>query len=268
MTTILAVVGDLHINSTVGLLTPTVNLDDGGTFRSSKNQKRVWMNWLSFWEEIRKVRKAEKAKVWTVFNGDMVDVFVKYKTVQLISHNDTDVMDMVYDTIKPALDVSDKVFVIRGTAAHGRQGAPIEEKIAEDIGAEKDGGSKHSWWELNLMCENVLYDITHHGRLGGLQWTKGNALNKLVGQLIIKYRNRRIPDVAIRSHMHQYGRSDDSLGMVAYGLPAWQLFTEFTRRIGAIEPADIGGMYFINDKGSYTPVVKRYPQPEARTWRG
>lgn len=264
MTIILAVVGDLHVNSTVGLIPWSIDLDDGGTFRSSKGQRFLWRKWLSFWKEVKEA--ANGSMVWTVFNGDMVDVFVKYQTVQLISHNDADVMDMVIDTIRPALDVSDKVFVVRGTAAHGRQGAPIEEKIAEDIGAEMDG-DKHSWWHLDLSCENVLYDIEHHGKLGGMQWTKGNALNKLVGQLVIKYRNRRIPDVALRSHMHQYGRSDDSLDMVAFALPAWQLFTEFAHRIGAIEPADIGGMYFINDKGRYTPVVKRYPVPEARPWR-
>ena len=267
MTTILATVGDLHINSTVGLLTPTVNLDDGGTFSSSKGQKFLWRNWLSFWDEVQEVAKKNKAKVWTVFNGDMVDVFVKYQTVQLISHNDTDVMDMVLDTIMPAVDASDKIFVVRGTAAHGRQGAPIEEKIAEDISAVEDG-DKHSWWHLLLDCDRVLFDITHHGRLGGMQWTKTNSLNKLVAQLIIKYRNRKIPDVALRSHMHQYGRSDNSFHMEAYALPAWQLFTEFTHRIGAIEPPDIGGMYFICDKGQYTPVVKRYPIPQKQTWKG
>jgi hypothetical protein len=266
MTTILPIVGDLHVNSTVGLVTPTVNLDDGGTYRSSKGQKFLWRCWLDFWGEIAREKKRLKAEVWTPFNGDMVDVFVKYQTVQLITHNDADIFDMVLDTIQPAVDVSDKIFVVRGTAAHGRQGGVIEEKIAEDIGAEMDG-DRHSWWELLLNCENVLYDITHHGRVGGMTWTKANALNKLVGQLIIKYRNRKLPDVAIRSHMHQYARSDDSLGMAAYALPAWQLFTEFTHRIGAVEPADIGGMYFINDKGNYTPVVKRYPLPEKRIWR-
>jgi len=266
MTTILVVVGDLHVNSTVGLLTPTTNLDDGGTYHGSKGQRWLWRNWLEFWSEIEKVGKKEKAKVWTVFNGDMVDVFVKYQTVQLVTHNDADIFDMAIDTIMPAVDVSDKIFVVRGTAAHGRQGGVIEEKVAEDIGAVPNG-ENNSWWELNLECENVLYDITHHGKVGGMTWTKANALNKLVGQLIIKYRNRKIPHVAIRSHMHQYACSDNSLGLVAYALPAWKLFTEFTRRIGAVEPADIGGMYFINDKGKYTPVVKRYPVPEFRPWR-
>ena len=173
---------------------------------------------------------------------------------------------MAIDTIMPALDVSDKMFVVRGTAAHGKQGGVIEEKIGEDIGAEKDGNN-HSWWDLLLDCDGVLFDITHHGRLGGMFWTKANSLNKLVGELIINYRNRRMPDVAIRSHMHQYARSDDSLGMVAYALPAWQLHTEFVHRLAKVGAADIGGMYFVCDKGQYTPVVKRYPVPERKPWR-
>jgi hypothetical protein len=266
MTTILVTVGDLHVNSTVGLVTPTVNLDDGGTYRSSKGQRWLWRNWLEFWEEIQKVKKKERAKVWTVFNGDMVDVFVKYKTVQLITHNDADVFNMILDTLQPALDVTEQVFVIRGTAAHGRQGGVIEEKIAEDIGAVKDGDN-YSWWELLLECDGVLYDIAHHGSLGGLPWTKANSLNKLVTRIVLKYRNRRCPDVAIRSHMHKYARSDDSLGMVAYALPAWQLKTEYIHRLASVEPADIGGMYFICDKGEHVPVVKRYQPEMARAWK-
>ena len=266
MTTILAIVGDLHVNSTVGLVKPTVNLDDGGTYRSSKGQRWLWRNWLSFWDEVSTVAEKHKSTVWTVFNGDMVDVFVKHETVQIITRNDADVFNMVLDTIQPALDVSERVFVMRGTSAHGRSGGVIEEKIAEDIGAEKDGDN-HSWWELPLECDGVLYDITHHGPLGQLDWTKGNALNKLVAQLIIVYRNKRCPDIALRSHNHKYARSDDSLGMEAYALPAWQLKTEFVHRLAKPGPADIGGMYFINDKGTYIPKVVRYPVPEKRPWR-
>jgi hypothetical protein len=266
MTTILVTVGDLHINSTVGLLKPTVTLDDGGKYTVSKEQRTVWNNWLAFWMEVEAVAKRHKAKVWTVFNGDMVDVYVKHESAQLITRNEADVMDMAFDTVTPALDVSDKVFVMRGTAAHVKHGAPMEEKIAEDIMAEKDGDN-YSWWELNLECERVLFDIAHHGRLGGIAWTKANSLNKLVGQLIIYYRNRKIPDIAIRSHMHQYGRSDDSLDMEAFAIPAWQLKTEHTHRLAPVGDADIGGMYFICDKGNYTPVVKRYPQKAKRAWR-
>jgi hypothetical protein len=188
----------------------------------------------------------------------MVDVPVKHKTLQFITGNENDVTSWAIDTILPAVDVSERVFVIRGTAAHVKHSGGLEEKIAEDISAEKDG-ENYSSWDKVLYCEGVLYDIAHHGRLGGMAWTKANSLNKLVGELIIHYRNRRIPDVAVRSHMHQYARSDDSLDMEAFSTPAWQLRTEFIHRLAKVGISDIGGMYFINDNGHYTTVVKRYP---------
>ena len=63
MTTILVVTGDHLINSSVGLVTPTTNLDDGGTYRSSKGQKWLWRKWLEFWGDIEKVKRKNKAKV-------------------------------------------------------------------------------------------------------------------------------------------------------------------------------------------------------------
>jgi hypothetical protein len=266
MTTILAIVGDLHVNSTVGLVTPTINLDDGGTISSSKDQKFLWKRWLVFWDEIRKVGKSNKAEVWTVFNGDMVDVNGKHQTSQLISLNDTDVFSMTLDTIQPALDISERVFVIRGTAAHVRSSASMEEKIAIDIGAEKCGDN-YSWWELLLECEHVQFDIRHHGPLGRMDHTRGNALNRRATEMMRKYANRRCPEVAIQSHNHRFSTSSDEFPVKVYALPAWQLITEFVNRIGNIMPADIGGMYFICDKGAHVPVVKRYKPEAVRPWR-
>ena len=259
-------VGDLHINSTVGLIRPTTNLDDGGTYRSSKGQRWLWRNWLDFWSEIEKVRKLENAKVWTVFNGDLVDVNGKHQQTQNISQNDADVFGMAVDTIEPALERSDRTFIIRGTAAHVKSSGSMEEKIADDIGAEPCGDNA-SWWELLLECEGVLFDIRHHGSLGYREWTKGNALNARATEMMIKYANARCPDVAIQSHMHQFATSTDGLPVKVFALPAWQLITEFVRRVNKIMPADIGGMYFICEKGSYTPVVKRYQPERVRAWK-
>ncbi len=260
------VVGDLHINSTVGLVVPTTNLDDGGTYRSSKGQRWLWRKWLSFWDEVSTVAEKHKASVWTVFNGDLVDVNSKYQSSQNISQNEADVFGMTLDTIEPALEASERVFVIRGTAAHVKSSASMEEKIAFDIGAEKCGDN-FSWWELLLECEHVQFDIRHHGPLGRLKWTTANALNKRAAEMAIKYINKRCPDVAIQSHNHRYARSSNDLGIEVYSLHAWQLITEFVNRIGNIFPADIGGMYFICDKGEYVPVVKRYKPEVARAWR-
>ena len=260
--------GDTHINSTVGLLTPIVNLDDGGSYRSSKGQKWLWHKWLSFWDEVRKVGKSNKAEIWTVFNGDLVDVNGKHQTSQLISQNDADVFKMTIDTLMPALDVSKRVFVIRGTAAHVRSSASMEEKIAEDIGAEPNGDA-YSWWELLLECENVRFDIRHHGPLGRLEHTMGNALNRRAKEMEDMYwsQGMKCPQVAVQSHNHRFATSSDQYSIKVFASPAWQLATEFVKRIGAIKPADVGGMYFVCDKGEYTPVVERYKPERQRVWR-
>ena len=201
-----------------------------------------------------------------MFNGDLVDVNGKHQQTQNISQNEADVFRMTLDTIKPALDVSKRVFVVRGTAAHVGSSASMEEKIAFDIGAEKCGDN-YSWWELLIEVEHVTFDIRHHGPLGGLVHTTANALNRRAMEMVLKYKDAKCPDVAIQSHNHRYARSSDDLGIEVYALPAWQLKTEFVSRIGKIFPADIGGMYFICNQGKYEPVVKRYKPEATRAWR-
>jgi hypothetical protein len=85
--------------------------------------------------------------------------------------------------------------------------------------------------------------------------------------MILRYKDKRCPDVALQSHNHRYARSSDDMGIEVYALPAWQLATEFVNRIGNIFPADVGGMYFICDKGEYQPVVRRYKPEGQRVWR-
>jgi len=144
----------------------------------------------------------------------------------------------------------------------------MEEKIAIDINAEKCG-DQYSWWELLLECEHVQFDIRHHGPLGRLEHTMGNALNRRATEIQDLYwsQQRKCPDVAIQSHNHKFATSSDQYAVKVYAAPAWQLITEFIKRIGNIKPADIGGLYFICDKGEYTPVVKRYKPEATRAWR-
>ena len=268
LTTILAVVGDLHVNSTVGLCRYSHNLDDGGTYRSSKGQRWLWRNWLSFWDEVQTQSNEMEAEVWTVFNGDLVSVKVKHESTQFNSMNMANVFPMAIDTIQPALDRSDRTFVVRGTAAHVGLSGEKEEEIARDIGAEKCGDN-YSWWELLLECEGVQFDIRHHGPLGRMEHTMGNALNRRAKEMEDLYwsQQRKCPDVAIQSHNHRFATSSDQYAVKVYALPAWELKTEFVHRIGVIKPADIGGMYFICEGGEYQPVVKRYKPETARAWK-
>ena len=257
----------MHCNSTVGLLPYSVNLDDGGTYRSSKGQRWLWRNWLSFWDDVSaSVENPERTKVWTVFNGDWIDKpNGRFKGTQFITSNDSDIKKMAIDVVEPALEVSDLCFVTRGTKVHVGQ---LEEELAEDIGAEMIGDN-YSTHELLLEVEGVLYDIRHHGPLGRLEHTMGNALNRRAKEIEDLYwsQNRKCPDVAVQNHNHRFATSSDQYAVKVFAGPAWQLTAEYAHGMKIIKPADIGGMYFINDKGEYNPVVKRYKPEGQRPWR-
>jgi hypothetical protein len=60
---ILAVVSDLHLNSTVALCPPEgVTLDDGGTSEPSRLQRWLWDCWEDDWTQGRARLEAERAE--------------------------------------------------------------------------------------------------------------------------------------------------------------------------------------------------------------
>jgi len=254
------VTGDTHINSTVGLNRYSVNLDDGGTYQASKGQRWLWRCWLDFWDSVGTTGDT----TWTVLNGDLVDKpNGKFMGSQFISLNDADIFKMAIDVLEPVLDKSDRVFIIRGTSVHVEH---LEEQIAIDIGAEKIDGN-WSAHELLIDVEGVLFDIRHHGPLGRLPHTRGNALNRRAIEMILKYAGRRIPDVAIQSHNHKYSTSSDEYPVKVIALPAWQLTAEYAHKFKIIEAADIGGISFNCADGEYTHNVKRYTPEPTRVWK-
>jgi hypothetical protein len=176
---------------------------------------------------------------------------------------------MAIDALEPALDVADHHFIVRGTAAHVGSSGELEDIIAIDTGAEGPGKGQHSWWELMLEVDGVKFDIRHHGPLGRLDWTAGNALNRRAMEIINLYLadGQRVPDIACQSHNHRFATSSENYAVKVIALPAWQLATEFIKRIGAIKPADIGGIWFEADGGNWQQHVELYPIKLSRPWR-
>lgn len=167
------------------------------------------------------------------------------------------------DVLEPALDVCDRAFFTRGTAAHVGKSAEFEEALARDITITIPNMSNKtaSWWEILIELGGVLFDIRHHGRLGARPWTKTNPLNQLAIDTILEYVGRRCPDVVIRSHNHKKGDTGDNYACRVMSTPAWQLATEYTYRNG-YAAADIGGYIYICQKGYYEVTKKLYhPAP-------
>lgn len=236
---------------------------------ASKGQRFLWTSWLDYWAKVAAAKQRLDAQVFAVYNGDLVDVNGKHQQSQNISQNKSDVFGMAIDALEPALDVADLNFIVRGTAAHVGSSGELEDIIAIDIGAEGPGKGQHSWWELMLEVDGVKFDIRHHGPLGRLDHTAGNALNRRAVEIMTMYSQdgQRVPDIAVQSHNHRFETSSDSYPVKVFAMPAFQLITEFVNRIGVIRPADIGGIWFETNAGQWLDHVERYPVRLPRPWR-
>lgn len=263
--TAIIAVGDLHVNSTVALCPPSVNLDDGGTYRSSKKQRALWEAWLDFWGEMGRLDVDRRI---VVLNGDLGELDTKRRSYQIVTPNKATILNMAIDTLLPALDVADGVIVLRGTLAHIGKSAWLEEAIANDIDNTIHDNGTASFWHFRGEFDGVRFDIAHHASMGRLPWTEKNAGNKVAAVIEARYHEMKapLPHLALRSHNHRRSDSGRNYQTRAVCMPCWSSHTEFAHRIGQENSiAEIGGDVFICDDGAYKWIDYRYkPFPTGR----
>lgn len=262
--TLVIVASDTHINSTVGLCPPLINLDDGGSYHSSRAQRWLWDCWLDMWDKAGQYTDWRKV---VIFNGDIGELDTMRRSYQLISPNKAVIQAMVIDALEPVLAVVDAVYIIRGTQAHTGKGAWLEEAIASDITVNVPNKTSASWYHLRATASGVRLDVAHHASMGGLPWTAPNSANKLAYIAMNYYREMGlpVPHLVIRSHNHRYATSGDNYPVSAYFTPAWQLATEYAYRTGKeLSIANIGALAFECEGGNYVPRRFDYPIKESR----
>src|SRR5512139_2836879 len=103
MSTLLVVISDLHINSTVAVCPPTVNLDDGGSYHATPAQRWLWECWKDAWRKIRE--QAAGRRVVLLINGDLGELDTKRRSNQLITVNKSTIQSIILETLEPALAV-------------------------------------------------------------------------------------------------------------------------------------------------------------------
>ena len=257
-------VGDLHTNATISLAPPSIQLDDGGTYRSSRPQRWLWECWLDFWQQAGKLPGRRVG----VFNGDLGELDTKRRSNQIITANKATIQRMAITVLEPALDVLDAVYVLRGTLAHSGKSSWLEEALANDITINIPSPTAASWWHLRAMASGVRFDISHHASMGSLPWSERYAALKVATITRMRYfeMGQRPPNVIIRSHNHRYADSGNNYDdTYAFCLPCWSLLTEYAYRIGKENSIpDIGGMTFICDDGKFTNKKYIYKPTELR----
>ena len=221
-------------------------MDDEGRYTPSRPQLWLWAKWEEFWTTVEGLRRERRARLWTVFNGDLVDSPGHHGTSQTISLNpeaQSYVADRVFSV--PMALKPDRVFVIRGTEAHAGTSGSSEEAIAKVLRTERDPETQNwSRWRLRLDVNGLLCDFQHHGRFGTRPWTRQNALSALAFQIWSEHalRGLRHPDLAFRSHLHQFGDSYNAYPTRVVQTPAYQLKTAHAHKVAAEAISDVGGI--------------------------
>ena len=248
---LLAVSSDQHTNSTLGLCPPVVQLDDGGTYKLSSPQRKLWREWLAFVDRAQSLKDSLDARLIVLFNGDVTDGD-HHDTSQIITRNRSTMIRIAANTLSPLVDLADDVIFVRGTTAHVGKSGDLEEEIAYDLGGwENDGVRSHWSWYANVG--GVVIDAAHHAGMGRLPWTAKNAANKVASTSLFSYAEQgaRIPDLVFRSHNHRWADSYDNFPVRAICLPGWQLKTEYVHRIDTSAIPNIGGVLVKIEGGSY-----------------
>lgn len=274
MTTILAVVSDMHIGSTVGLCPPKTRLDDGGFYIASSTQRAVWKAWLEYWDMVATIKRNRNARVITVFNGDTVDRN-KHTAHQSITTNEATVIAVAAEALRPAVRVSERLCMIRGTAAHVGRGANLEEQLSNEYAddfliLDRQAGTR-TWWRWFPEIEGVKFDIAHHPATSSRRpWSKDAAAARLSAILRVEYLEAGldVPDVAIRAHMHKAASSGRFGKPETFAMPSWELNCHFAHRLGSTPPVEpVGGLIFVLENGEYDVALKTWKARTRKIWR-
>ena len=262
MSKTILVISDLHINSTVALCKPSIFLDDGLEVKITKAQHWFWDNFLDLLEKVDHYKPDA-----VVINGDALEGDTKNRSNQLITRNTTTIVNIGAETLEPLISKVPAVYFVKGTGAHGGKSGCLEESLAKDFDNSVKIGRSLSHWSLNLIADGVRLSFAHHTNMGGLPWTKPNAGNQLAAKIQFQYSQdgEKVPDLAIRGHVHRWADSYDNYRTRALVLPCWTLATEHTHKIAPDTLPECGAAFILCNRGKFE-IDKVDYKPKGRVW--
>ena len=251
----LVVISDTHSGCRLALCPPDgIRLDDGGFYRPSEFQIKLWELWREFWDDwVPTVTRGEPYDL--VHNGDALEGVHHGSTTQ-ISHNIEDQQRIAEAVLKPVVAACKATggtyYHIRGTEAHVGKTAEFEERLARSLGAKPNITGQYARWDLWKRvgsAKGPLVHLLHHVGTTGSAAHEASAVNaELTAEYVESARwNRQPPDFIVRSHRHRSIAVDMNSARgyaAAIVTPAWQGRTPFTWKIpGArISEPQVGGI--------------------------
>lgn len=272
---VIAHVSDVHAGSAVALCPERVPLDDGGEYVASKAQRWLFQCWRDFWGIVDDTRQKEDADLLAALNGDLVDGQVKQST-QILSANPNAQASVVNSALAIPLALKpERIVVVRGTGAHVGNSACSEERIADGLRRDKrpiitdpDSGTA-SWWHWRAVIQGVRLDVTHHGRTGLREHTRGSAAVLHAHDILLSHvkAGHDYPHLCLRGHHHKFNDSHDACPVRVVTSGAFQLQTEYVKKVAADSLSDIGGIIVVIRNGEYDVRKVRFFPERGPVWR-
>lgn len=276
MTSTIALLGDIHANSKVGLCPASVNLYKGGTYQSTRPQRWVYSRFLTYRDEVGEARERADGRLILIFHGELADDN-KHSKYDLIEHHPDAQMAIAVDAIRPLLELvdtarGDLIYVIRGTEAHSGPDSWMDNKIGADIGAVEsvaaDKTVLNSFDVLTVNIDGVRINSAHHPPIGPgrLPWTSSTYAIRMAAHAYMSsiMAGEPHPHLYARGHYHFPGDSYDAYPTRVIALPSWQLPTSYVYRLGSERPAPVGGAIVTADRGRYEVTKHYYDWPVRR----
>lgn len=263
----LALISDLHSNSTVGLAPLNIRLDDGDNVGAGTVRRWLWYRYQEILEQIEKEKQGD---LYGVVNGDAVELDHKKRSTQVITTKTTEAIEIANETLEPFFKMCKGGYVLRGTEAHVGVSGEAEEAIAKnfDNAIRNEETGTASWWYLPLIFDGVKMDIAHHPKGGGAgrPFSSQSGIDRVASDALFEYANSGLtpPHLVIRSHLHGYKDSRDAFRTRAIITPAMSLLTAYGHRIGLNTDNDIGAILIICDGGQYEvkALTQKVPRPQ------
>jgi hypothetical protein len=259
----IVVISDTHCGCQLALCPPEITLDNGGKYKQSELQAKLWFMWKSFWDDwIPKVTKDEDYII--VHNGDAIDG-IHHNSVTQITHNITDQINIARECLEPIISKPHckGYYHIRGTEAHVGKSGQSEEGLAKSLNAIPDTIGNSARWEMFLRMGKALIHFTHHvGTTSSASYESTAVYKELIESYVESGRwDNEAPDVVVRSHRHRQFETRIATDK-GYGIglvtPAWQLKTPFVYRLGLGRSSSpqIGG--YVIRTGDEDPIYTRF----------
>lgn len=249
--TLLAVLSDMHTGSSTALFPNHFWQGEHQNHTPDKRQQRIFEHFDFCTKETARMRKNKRLIV--VHDGDAIEgwhhnsheICVMNTEEQKELH--IELMDGFLRKTKYNKKGGDQLYYVRGTEVHTED---KENKIAQDLGAEKQGRLFVGDF-LELLINGRRIWFLHHGKNRGKGANEGNALRNWLRDVYFDCQKRGVhpPDIVITGHTHTptyntfiMRRIDGYHTIHGVICPSWQEKTRYAWKVAPIDTNEIGSV--------------------------